>query len=71
MAAAGNAEGDPGEVILAMAPETQSQLIVMGTMARTGIPGLFIGNTAEKTLAAVGCSVLAIKPHGFRTPVQI
>ncbi len=64
-------KGDPGEVIPAIAREAQAQLIVMGTVARTGIPGFFIGNTAEKTLAAVDCSVLAVKPGAFRTPVEI
>lgn len=46
-------------------------LLVMGTMARSGIPGLFIGNTAERLLAQVPCSVLAIKPPGFECPVSI
>jgi nucleotide-binding universal stress UspA family protein len=64
-------KGDPGEVIPALAREAQAQLIVMGTVARTGIPGFFIGNTAEKTLAAVDCSVLAVKPGSFRTPVRV
>jgi len=43
----------------------------MGTVARTGILGFFIGNTAEKTLTAVDCSVLAVKPTAFATPVAI
>lgn len=44
-------------------------LIVMGTVARTGIPGYIIGNTAESILEQVQCSVLAIKPDGFKSPV--
>jgi nucleotide-binding universal stress UspA family protein len=63
-------KGDPGEVIPSLAREAQAQLIVMGTVARTGVPGFFIGNTAEKTLAAVDCSVLAVKPKSFETPVR-
>ena len=46
-------------------------LVVMGTVARTGVPGLFIGNTAETILEQIGCSVLAIKPAGFVTPVTL
>ncbi len=46
-------------------------LIVMGTLARVGIPGLFIGNTAERTLDHVDCDILAIKPKEFVTPVQL
>jgi len=45
-------------------------LIVMGTVGRTGIPGLFIGNTAETVLRQVDCSVLTVKPWGFVTPVR-
>ncbi|MEY4643166.1 MAG: hypothetical protein RLZZ227_3160 [Pseudomonadota bacterium] len=45
-------------------------LVVMGTVGRTGIKGFFMGNTAEKILRALNCSVLALKPKGFRTPVR-
>ncbi|NCA70589.1 MAG: universal stress protein, UspA [Sphingobacteriia bacterium] len=44
-------------------------LIVMGTVARGGVPGFIMGNTAETILQQVDCSVLAIKPPGFVTPV--
>lgn len=40
-------------------------LLVMGTVSRTGIPGFFIGNTAETVLRQVDCSVLAVKPDNF------
>jgi nucleotide-binding universal stress UspA family protein len=43
----------------------------MGTVCRTGIAGFFIGNTAEKVLQEIDCSVLAIKPEGFETPVTL
>ncbi len=43
-------------------------LIVMGTVARTGIPGLLIGSTAASILQRVNCSVLAVKPDGFASP---
>jgi len=43
----------------------------MGTLSRTGISGLLIGNTAEKVLRQVDCSVLIVKPDGFITPVKL
>jgi nucleotide-binding universal stress UspA family protein len=43
----------------------------MGTVARTGISGLIIGNTAEAILNQLTCSVPAIKPPGFQTPVTL
>ena len=46
-------------------------LVVMGTVSRTGIPGLLIGDTAEVILNNLECSVLAVKPTGFVTPVTL
>jgi len=46
-------------------------LLVIGTIGRTGIPGLLIGNTAERVLSEVECSVLALKPRGFVSPVTL
>lgn len=45
-------------------------MLVLGTVARTGISGLFMGNTAETLLDRVNCSVVAIKPAGFKTPIH-
>ena len=42
----------------------------MGTLGRNGIPGLFIGNTAEDVLQATRASVLAVKPEDFASPVE-
>ncbi len=64
-------KGNPGEVVPALARKKRVELIVMGTVARTGIPGFFIGNTAEKTLSEVDCAVLAVKPKAFSTPVEV
>ena len=63
-------KGEAGEIIPRLAREREIDLIVMGTVARTGIPGFFIGNTAEQILSRVDCSVLAVKPEGFVTPVK-
>lgn len=64
-------KGDAGEKISALATDKNVDLIIMGTVEHTGIPGFFIGNTAEKTLSSVNCSVLALKPQGFSTPVEV
>lgn len=64
-------KGEPVELILATTASVQPDLLVMGTVGRTGIPGFFIGNTADAVLRKVNCSVLAIKPDGFQTPVQL
>jgi len=62
--------GMASRVIPEMAKQLQADLVVMGTVARTGIAGFFIGNTAETVLEQLQCSVLAVKPPGFVTPVS-
>ncbi len=62
-------KGDPAAVITEIAEELKVEVIVMSTIGRSGIAGLFIGNTAETVLSRVRCSVLAIKPKGFVSPV--
>lgn len=64
-------KGEPGLVLPTLAARLQITLIVMGTVARTGLNGLIVGNTAETLLRAVDCSVLALKPAGFVSPVQL
>ena len=62
--------GTPGAVLPRLADDLDVDLIVMGTVGRTGLMGLVIGNTAETILRSVRCSVLAVKPEGFITPVR-
>jgi nucleotide-binding universal stress UspA family protein len=64
-------KGDPEDVIVDFAKARRVDLIVMGTIARTGMSGFLIGNTAETILQRVDCSVLAIKPDGFVTPIKL
>jgi len=63
-------KGDPKHVIPTIAEDLDVDLVVMGTVARGGIPGFFMGNTAESILNQIGCSVLTIKPPGFVSPVR-
>lgn len=62
--------GEPKKVIPQLVRELKADLVIMGTVARTGIPGFIIGNTAESILDQLQCSVLAIKPSGFVSPVK-
>ena len=65
------AEGPADDAILAAVKQYDIDLLVMGTVARSGIPGLVIGNTAERLLPQVPCSLLAVKPAGFESPVTL
>lgn len=64
-------KGLPRKKIPEFAREIDADLVVMGTVARTGISGLIMGNTAESILNELNCSVLAIKPPGFVSPVKL
>jgi len=64
-------QGDAQKLIPELSASQQADLVVMGTVARTGIPGMIIGNTAEAVLDQLDCSVLAVKPSGFVTPVRL
>ncbi len=64
-------KGSARREIPALAQRLEADLVVMGTVARTGIPGFIMGNTAETILNQIDCSVLAIKPPGFVTPVTL
>ncbi len=62
--------GAPDVVIEEAVSANNADLLVMGTIGRGGIPGLLIGNTAERLLPQLTCSVLALKPDDFKTPVS-
>ena len=63
--------GEADEVIPAFVVAEGIDLVVMGTVARSGISGMLIGNTAERILRKLPCSVLAVKPDGFVSPVHL
>ncbi|MEM9101594.1 MAG: universal stress protein UspE [Pseudomonadota bacterium] len=54
-------EGLPEEAIPNLAQQINAELVVMGTVARKGLSGAVIGNTAERILDKINCDVLAIK----------
>ncbi len=62
----------PVEVVVPAAIERHEvDLLVMGTVGCAGVPGLLIGNSAERLFPEISCSLLAIKPEGFETPVKL
>ena len=64
-------KGPAQYVVPELARELAVDLVVMGTVARTGIDGFFMGNTAESILGELDCSVLTMKPPGFSSPVTL
>jgi len=62
-------KGDAAEEISRLADQMSFDVVVLGTVCRTGIQGLLIGNTAETVLDQINCSVMALKPRGFVSPI--
>ncbi len=53
--------GDPNMAISECVEELGIDLVVMGTLAREGLAGVFIGNTAEQVLEKLDCEILTVK----------
>lgn len=61
-----------GEAVTSICQATKrlsADVLVMGTLARSGLTGFLIGNTAEQVLKDINCSLLALKPEGFISPI--
>ncbi len=58
-------QGDAQIVISEYASEQKIDLIILGTIARNGLSGMLLGNTAEQILDDLECAVLTLKQDGF------
>ncbi|GIU25170.1 universal stress protein UspE [Shewanella sp. MBTL60-007] len=63
-------EGLPEDVIPDLASELDAELVVLGTVGRTGLSAALIGNTAEHVIDSINCDLLAIKPDGYKSPLE-
>lgn len=61
-------EGLPEDVIEKVTQEIDAELVILGTIGRTGFSALLIGNTAEHVIDRLNCDVLALKPDGYQSP---
>ncbi|MFT7007364.1 MAG: universal stress protein E [Colwellia sp.] len=62
-------EGLPETIIEHVAAELDAELVILGTIGRTGISAALIGNTAEHVIDQLNCDVLALKPDGYISPL--
>lgn len=63
--------GDARLSIPDLAETLQADLVVMGTVGRSGIQGLLMGNTAESVLPSLQGSVLTVKPPAWESPIRL
>lgn len=62
--------GRADDIIPTYITENSIDLLLMGTIARTGVPGFVMGNTAEDVIRQTTCSLLTVKPDDFVSPVK-
>ena len=62
--------GAPWQEVERLAQNLNADLVALGTVGRTGISGMLLGNTAEKVLDRCNCSVFVTKPDNFVSPVD-
>lgn len=62
--------GHPQAVIPKQCCHLNIDLLVMGTVGRSGLMGMLIGNTAESILLQIDCSLYTEKPKGFKCPIS-
>lgn len=63
-------EGEPADRLVGMVQQQRFSHLVMGSVAENG-PGMLVGSLAEEVLSRVECSVLMLKPEGFKTPIAV
>ncbi|MDH5737674.1 MAG: universal stress protein [Gammaproteobacteria bacterium] len=63
-------EGTPSLVINTYSDEVKAGIAVLGTIARSGLAGLFIGNTAESVLENCITDILVVKHADFQSPIK-
>jgi universal stress protein E len=62
-------EGAADQVVNRCASELHAGVIVVGTVARSGPSGLFIGNTAESVMESARSDVFVVKQADFESPI--
>lgn len=62
-------KGSPSAEIQKLANNLNVDVVVMGTLGRHS-EGVWVGNTAENIMNGVYCSILAVKPEGFVSPLE-
>lgn len=62
-------KGEPKSVIPRFVIDNKIDMVIMGSLERTGIAGFLMGHTAESMLDKLPCPVITLKPDEFHSPV--
>ena len=64
-------QGLPEDVISEVANEINAELVIMGTVGRSGLGLALLGHTAEQVIDKLDSDLLALKPKGFVSPIKL
>jgi universal stress protein E len=56
-------QGSTRQLLLTLTEQLRADAVVMGAVSRSGLKGLFLGNTAEDVLDRLSCDLLIVKPR--------
>jgi len=59
-------QGGTRQLLLTLTEQLRADAVVMGAVSRSGLKGLFLGNTAEDVLDRLHCDLVIVKPEGFK-----
>jgi universal stress protein E len=59
-------QGGARQMLLALTEQLRADVVVMGALSRSGLKGLFLGNTAEDVLDRLHSDLVIVKPTGFQ-----
>jgi nucleotide-binding universal stress UspA family protein len=54
-------DGDPADQIVRACRTTKSDLIIVGTHGRRGLPKFFLGSVAERVVSTASCPVVTVR----------
>ena len=60
-------QGGTRELLMTLTEQLRADAVVMGAISRSGLKGLFLGNTAEDVLDRLHCDLVIVKPEGFKS----
>ena len=64
-------QGLPEDVICDVSKEIDADLVILGTVGRSGLDAALLGNTAEQVINNLESDLLALKPNGFVCPIKL
>ena len=59
-------QGGTRQLLLTLTEQLRADAVIMGAVSRSGLKGLFLGNTAEDVLDRLHCDLVIVKPEGFK-----